>query len=303
MALVKQGIQKGKAILVSGSSLENLDKILLSINGLNINVYTHNGMIQAFKYEHFKNNKNLKGHYQNFGNNYSLDFASFPGPIFITGNATPKIDIIRGQIYTSAKYPALGIGGIENEDYSPIIKYALDSTGFKENSDDEEIIIGYNQDILFEKINLIIDKFLNKEISNIFIIGHSDELNKNNEYIKEFIDITPENIYIISFSYNSSRKNFLFVDSSFDFKILYKIVEKFFNELPEAEEILAVFLADCNRSTVSHIFNLIYLNVKNIFMGQCCPNIIKPSLLSGLTELYSVKQMRNPSEDIKTIKK
>ena len=303
MAAVMQGKQTGKAILVSGASLESLDKILSSINGLNINVYTHNGMIQAFKYEYFKNNVNLKGHYQNFGNNYSLDFASFPGPIFITGNSTPKIDIIRGQIYTSAKYPALGIAAIENDDYSPIIKYALDSKGFEENSDSDEIIIGYNLDIILEKLNLIIDKILEKEISNIFIIGHCDELNKNNEYIKELIESTPEDIYIISFSYDLQRKNFLFVDSAFDFKILYKTVEKIFKEIPKAEDKLAVFLVDCNRETVSHIFNLIYLKVKNIFLGQCCPNIIKPLLLNGLTDLYGIKLLQNPKEDIKTIKK
>jgi hypothetical protein len=43
-------------------------------------------MISAFLYKKLYNHPNLAGHYQNFGNNFSLDFAAFPGPIYLSVN-------------------------------------------------------------------------------------------------------------------------------------------------------------------------------------------------------------------------
>ena len=294
-------IKEGKAILVSGSSLYDLDKILNTVKGSDVNVYTHHNLITAFQYKKFKTNPNLAGHYQKTNNNFSLDFSSFPGPIYITKNSLPKTDIIRGQIYTSAKYPAFGIGKILNDDFAPIKDYALNSEGFKKNEIIKTLDIGYDNNELINNVNEILNKFYSKEISKIVIIGITDKLSSPNDYISQFVSEAPEDWFIISYSYDFKRDNFWFANPYFDFSMLYKIIEQLNGEI--VSENLSIFLTDCSINTISHIFNLLHLNVCNIFLGPCCPNIINPILSNGLNKLFNVHEMISPNEDIKLILK
>lgn len=295
--------RKGKAILVSGSSFPDLEKILQAVKGLNINVYTHHDMLNAFQYEKFKEYQNLTGHFQKSNNNFPLDFASFPGPIYISRNSIPKIDVIRGQIYTSAKYPSYGIGKIENNDFSPLITYALESKGFDKDEDINIINIGYSNDEIKNMTETIIQKYLNKEIKKIVIIGLIDNFNKSNDYINKFLKYAPDDTYIISFSYYRERNNFWHVNSYYDFAALYKIIEILLNKVENINKDTSVFLTDCNSGTISHIFNLLYLGIKNIFLGPCCPNIINPVLIDGLTNLFNIKPLTDVQSDINLITK
>lgn len=294
--------KNGKAILVSGNSLQELEKILNAVKGLNVNVYTHHEMISAFQYKQFSKYPNLVGHYQKSNNNFPLDFASFPGPIYISGNAIPKIDVIRGQIYTSAKYPAYGIAKIENNDFSPLVKYALDSKGFNSDKEINKISIGYNESQIDEKIDEILEKVHKNEIQKIYFIGLIDQFNLSNDYVNDFLKTCPDEDFIISFSYSINRENLWHVNSYFDFAILYKIIEKLIEKAPNIKEKICVFITDCNSTTITHIFNLIHLGINNIFLGPCCPNIINPVLIEGLADLFDIKPLTKPIDDINSIK-
>lgn len=295
--------KQGKAILVSGSSFIDLEKILLAVKGLNINVYTHHEMISAFQYKKLTSYPNLAGHYQKSNNNFPLDFASFPGPIYISGNAIPKIDVIRGQIYTSAKYPSYGIAKIENSDFSNLIKYALDTNGFENDVEINTIRIGYKESDIEKNIDNILSKYNNGEINRIFIIGVIDQFNKSNDYINEFFKNAPEDSFIISFSYDYERKNIWHVNSYFDFAVVYRIVELLTEKDSSLKELISLFITDCNTTTISHIFNFIYLGIKNIFLGPCCPNIINPVLIEGLTDLFNIKPLTTVADDIEQVQK
>jgi hydroxylamine reductase len=293
--------KQGKAILVSGSSFLDLERILIAVKGLNINVYTHHDMLSAFQYKKLSQYPNLVGHYQNSNTNFPLDFASFPGPIYISRNSIPKIDAIRGQIYTSAKYPSYGIAKISNDDFSPLITYALKSKGFSNDEFINKIKIGFSSEEIDKNIEKISNKFQNNEIKHIFIIGLLDHFNKSNQYINEFLTNCPENAYIISFSYFKERNNFWHVNSYYDFSILYSIVEKLKILIKDVENDISVILTDCNSSTISHIFNLKHLKIKNIFLGPCCPNIINPVLIEGLSDLFEVKPLTKAIDDINSV--
>lgn len=295
---VSLSIKKGKAILVSGNSFMDLEKILIATKDLNINVYTHFDMISAFQYEKFKEYPNLVGHFLKTENNFPFDFASFSGPIYISANAIPKIDAIRGQIYTSVKYPSYGIAKIENDDFAPLVEYALTSKGFTSDKPAKTIQLGFSENELEQNILNIIEKFKNKEIKNIYIIGLIDQFNKSNEYIKEFLNTVSDDSFIISFSYQIERENFWHVNSFYNFVAVYKIIEKISSSIPDFQKHFAIFLIDCNSRTISHIFNLLYLGVKNIFLGPCCPNIINPVLIDGLKEIFSIEPITKPSDDV-----
>ncbi len=293
--------KKGKAILVSGYSFLELEKLLIAVKDLDINIYTHNGMINAFQYEKFEKYSNLVSYYQKSDNNFALDFASFPGPIYISRNSVPKIDVIRGQIYTSAKYPSFGIGKIENDNFSSVIQYALNSEGFIDDEYITKINIGYNIEKINENILKLIEKFNNNDFKSVVIVGLLDKFDITNEYIKEFLELCPDDIFIISFSYFIDRKNFWYVNSYYDFSILYKIIEILIMKVPDIKNKINIVLTNCNKSTISHIFNLIHLGITKIFLGPCCPNVINPLLYDGLIDIFNINKITDVKNDIEKI--
>ncbi len=291
----------GKAILVSGYNYSDLEQILDAIKDYDINVYTHHDMINAFKYEKFNLNSKLVGHYQRSNNNFSLDFSSFPGPIYISKNVTPKIDVIRGQIYTSAKYPSFGIASIDNNDFSEMISYALTAEGFNKNSISNSFSIGYEMREISLIIQEIIRKFNNSEISHVSIIGLFDKFSESNNYIKSFFELAPDDCFIISFAYLSERKNFWQANSFFDFSLVYSILEELMDKIPNASKNVSIFFPDCSMSTISHVFNMIHIGLKKVFIAPCCPNIINPIVFEGLKNLFFINEISAPIDDISLI--
>lgn len=296
-------VKKGKAILVSGSSLSDLKKILDTVEGGDVNVYTHNETIRAFKYETFKKYKNLAGHYQLYGNNFREEFAAFPGAVYLSVNSIPKIDVIRGQIYTGAKYPEFGIGKIENCDYSLLASVARKSSGICENKTEASRNTGYDINELNGKISEIAELYNSNKINHICIPCITDMFNSENEYLKELIKKCDKSVFLISFSYNSERENFWHAEDFLDYSMLYYIIENLKKEIENITENMSVIIADCSMNTISHLFNLSYLKVKNIFTGPCCPNIINPVIMSGLNDEFGFRELSDVETDLKIITK
>lgn len=67
----------GKAILVSGHDLHDLEKILQQTEGKNINVYTHGEMLPAHAYPLLKKYPHLVGNYGSAWQNQQKEFAAF----------------------------------------------------------------------------------------------------------------------------------------------------------------------------------------------------------------------------------
>lgn len=292
--------RKGKCILVSGSSLIDLEKILIAAKKFNINVFTHYEMLNAFKFKKLSQFSNLAGHYKNSDNNFSVDFASFPGPIYISSNFTNKSDVIRGQIYTTAKYPPFGIAHLDKDDFTPLIEYALKSFGFEEDKISNVLSVGSSETEFNSKLVELDGKIKRNNIEKILIIGQSEYLNKPTDYLNNFINQKNENALTLVFAdLDVPNSNSVWkVNSFFDFSMLYKILEHLKNNF-EILNKTAVYFVDCSSDTASHIFNLMHLGVKNIFIGTCCPSLINPALSDGLFKFFGVKKLSSPHKDIK----
>ncbi len=76
----------GKAILVSGHDLLDLERVLEAVKGTSINVYTHGELLPAHSYPKLKASPNLAGNYGTAWQNQQLEFAAFPGPIVMTSS-------------------------------------------------------------------------------------------------------------------------------------------------------------------------------------------------------------------------
>ncbi len=87
---VPLGAKKGKAILVSGHDLKDLEEILKQTEGKGINVYTHGEMLPTHGYPELKKYTHFYGHYGTAWQNQTKEFADFPGAILMTTNCIQK---------------------------------------------------------------------------------------------------------------------------------------------------------------------------------------------------------------------
>lgn len=76
----------GKAILISGHDLVDLEHLLKQTEGKGINVYTHGEMLPAHGYPNLKKYKHLVGNYGGAWQLQKIEYAAFPGPIVQVGS-------------------------------------------------------------------------------------------------------------------------------------------------------------------------------------------------------------------------
>ncbi|MBM3335260.1 hydroxylamine reductase, partial [Candidatus Sumerlaeota bacterium] len=75
---------KGKAIVISGHDLRDLEELLKQTEGKGINVYTHSEMLAAHSYPGLKKYKHLVGNYGGAWQDQRKEFDEFPGAILMT---------------------------------------------------------------------------------------------------------------------------------------------------------------------------------------------------------------------------
>jgi len=114
---VRRTAVKGKAILVSGHDLKDLEKVLQLTEGTGINVYTHGEMLPAHGYPELKKYKHLVGNYGGAWQLQKFDFGAFPGPILMTSNCLiePKKSY-KNRIFTTQAVGWPGVTHLKSQD-------------------------------------------------------------------------------------------------------------------------------------------------------------------------------------------
>ncbi len=117
---VPLGHKKGKAILVSGHDLRDLELLLQQTEGKGISIYTHGEMLPCHGYPGLKKYKHFYGHYGTAWQNQQKEFAGFPGAILMTTNCIQKpADSYKDNIFTTGLVGWPGVGHIGPERISP----------------------------------------------------------------------------------------------------------------------------------------------------------------------------------------
>ena len=107
--------KKGKAILVSGRDIRDLENILMYTEAKNIDIYTHGEMLLAHSLPELRKFHNLAGHYGGVSTDQQLEIESFPGPVLITSNcAWNPPQVFRGRIFTTGIPMFMGVQQIVN---------------------------------------------------------------------------------------------------------------------------------------------------------------------------------------------
>ena len=300
---VNIGVKQGKSILASGQNLKDFETLLEATKDTDLNIYTHDGLIVAHAYPKFAKYKNLAGHYQLSLDSIQYDFASFKGPVIVLRNFQYLLDrLYRGRIFTTNLIAGKGMTKIENNNFESLIETAEKSEGFLHNHQISSVNVGYNEFEVMKKIEKIVEKIKNGEIKHLIIVGLLNHAPVISDYFNELEKNLPDDYFVISASIPSTRKNVLYFDSFFNSSLIYKILAQIKKQIDFEKFPVSLFITTCNLHTISHLFNLKYLGLKNIILPQCTTNVITPGMLNFLKTKFGFKQIGNNAlEDLKKL--
>jgi hydroxylamine reductase len=314
---VPLGHKKGKAILVSGHDLKDLDEILNQSQGRGIYVYSHGEMLPSHSYPNLKKYPHFFGHYGTAWQNQQIEFAAFPGAILMTTNCLQKpADNYKGNLFTSGPVAWPGVTHIETSntvstDFSPVIEKALAMPGFKEDKISKTVTVGFARKSFFSLVDNITESVMKGHINSFFLVAGCDGAKPGRNYYTEFVEKTPNDSLVLTLACGKYRffdkeigqvdgiPRLLDIGQCNDAYSAIKIAQTFeeifkcgINELP-----LFFILSWYEQKAVAILLSLYYLGVKNIRLGPSFPAFMTPKILERL----NIKPLKTPDEDLKAI--
>jgi hydroxylamine reductase len=313
---VPLGAKKGKAILVSGHDLKDLEEILKQTGGKGITVYTHGEMLPAHGYPELKKYPHLYGHYGTAWQNQQREFASFPGAILMTTNCIQKPgENYKDNIFTSGPVAWPGVKHITGEDFSLVIEKALSMPGFVLDTEAKTIMVGFARNAVLNVAGTVVDLVKKGQIKHFFLVGGCDGAKPGRSYYTEFVEKAPKDTVILTLACGKFR----FFDQdlgniggiprlldigqcndAYSAVVIAQALAKAFgvglNELP-----LSMILSWYEQKAVSILLSLLYLGVKNIRLGPSLPAFITPNVLKVLVDNFNIMPIKTVDEDLKAI--
>lgn len=293
-AEVSYSTRKGKAILVVGSDIYELENILKSLKDYDI--YTHDEMLISHTFPKLREYDNLQGQYGIGFENCLLDFSTFPGPIILTRNSLYNVEnLYRGILFTTDFAHTKGIVQIQNNDFSAVIKSAEEAKGFKTGRHCESEIVGFNYKNL---TNEIINRLQKNNYSKLVILGNPEGQPDIENYYKQLIAHLSYDIFIISLFCCEEKENLVCVNALYDNYALPYIVEKISNAVNKN---LNVFVPVCKRHTITDLIHLTKYYQTHVYWNLNNCNSVNPSVAKTLTEFLNIDIITVPKSDIEKL--
>ncbi len=311
---VPLGAKKGKAILVSGHDLKDLEEVLKQSEGKGINVYTHGEMLPCHGYPELKKYSHFYGHYGTAWQNQAKEFAAFPGAILMTTNCIQKPKESYAQdIFTTGLVGWPGVTHLAGQDYAPLIEKALALAGFAEDTDAGSVMVGFGHNAVMGVADKLIEAVKSGAIRHFFLVGGCDGAKPGRDYFTEFVEKVPNDCVILTLACGKFRffdkqlgdiggiPRLLDVGQCNDAysavqiaAALSKAFDVGLNELP-----LSMIISWYEQKAVSILLTLLHLGIKGIRLGPTLPAFITPNVFDVLVKNFDLKPITTPDEDLK----
>ncbi len=313
---VPLGTKKGKAILVSGHDLKDLERILKQSAGKGIYVYTHGEMLPAHGYPELKKHPHFYGHYGTAWQNQQKEFKNFPGAILMTTNCLQKpLENYKDNIFTTGLVGWPNVTHIENKDFTPVIEKALELPGFQEDKVEKSVMVGFARKSILSVADKVISAVKNKDLRHILLVGGCDGAKPGRNYYTELVEKAPADTLILTLACGKFRffdkdlgtigelPRLLDVGQCNDaysaIQVALALSDAFgvgVNDLP-----LSLVLSWYEQKAVAILLTLLYLGVKNIRLGPSLPAFITPNVLDVLVKNFNIMPITTSEEDLKAI--
>ncbi|MCK5247800.1 hydroxylamine reductase [Candidatus Bipolaricaulota bacterium] len=306
----------GKAILISGHDLKDLEELLVQTQGRGINVYTHGEMLPAHGYLELKKYDHLAGNYGGAWQDQQKEFDAFPGAILMTTNCIQKPrDSYKARIFTASLVAWPGVAHIHDRDFSAVIDAALQAPGFSEDGSDKTILVGFARNAVLGVADKIIEAVKQGDIRHFFLIGGCDGAKPGRNYFTDLAQQVPDDCVILTLACGKYRFNKLEFgdiggiprlldigqcnDAYSAVQIALALADAFetdVNSLP-----LSIILSWYEQKAVAILLSLLHLGIKNIRLGPTLPAFVTPAVLDVLVENFNIMPISNPEADLQAI--
>jgi len=304
---------KGKAIVVSGHDLRDLDKLLKQTEGKGINVYTHGEMLPCLAYPGLKKYRHLVGNYGGAWQDQRKEFDEFPGAILMTTNCIQKPkESYKERIFTSGLVGWPGVRHISDGDFTSVIEAALAADGFAEDAPEKKIIVGFGHNAVMGVADKVIEAVKGGKIKHFFLIGGCDGAKPGRNYYTDFAQAVPDDCVILTLACGKYRLNKLDYgtidgiprlldvgqcnDAYSAIQIALALADAFdcdVNSLP-----LSMILSWYEQKAVCILLTLLYLGIKDIKLGPSLPAFVSPNVLNVLVEKFNIGPISSVEEDL-----
>lgn len=316
-------IEKGPFIVVSGHDLHDMKLLLEQTEGKGINIYTHSEMLPAHGYPELKKYPHLKGNFGTGWQNQQSEFHNIPAPILFTTNCImPVRQSYCDRVFTTSvvSYPELVHIG-DDKDFTPVIEKALECGGYDEDREmtgmngGKTVVTGFAHNAVIANAGKIIDLVKRGKIRHFFLIGGCDGASPSRSYYTDFAKLTPPDTVILTLACGKYRLNDLDLgdiegiprildcgqcNDAYSAVVIAAALAKAFdctvNDLP-----LTLVLSWFEQKAVCILLTLLYLGIKNIYLGPTLPAFISPNVMNILQEKFSLHPTSQPEKDLKKI--
>ena len=313
---VSLGAKKGKAILVSGHDLKDLEELLKQTEGKGINIYTHGEMLPCHGYPGLKKYSHLFGHYGTAWQNQAKEFAEFPGAILMTTNCIQRpTPAYKGNLFTTGLVGWPDVAHIAGNDFTPVIQRALELPGFTGDKNGKSVMVGFARNAVLGVADKVIEAVKGKKIRHFFLVGGCDGAKPGRNYYTQFVEQVPKDCIVLTLACGKFRffdqdlgaiggiPRLLDVGQCNDAYSAIQIavaLSKAFgvgvNELP-----LSMILSWYEQKAAAILLTLLYLGIKDIRLGPSLPAFITPGVLDVLVKNFGIKPITTPEADLKAI--
>lgn len=307
---------KGKAVVVSGHDLRDLEELLKQTEGKGISVYTHGEMLPALAYPGLKRYSHLAGNYGGAWQDQQREFDEFPGAILMTTNCIQKPrDSYKDRIFTCGLVQWPGVVHIDDRDFTPVIEAALAAEGFTEDAPKRTITTGFARNAVMSVADKVIEAVKSGSIRHFFLVGGCDGARPGRNYYTDLARAIPDDCVILTLACGKYRFNKLQFgdiggiprlldigqcnDAYSAIQIASALAEAFgcgVNDLP-----LSMVLSWYEQKAVAILLSLFYLGIRDIRLGPTLPAFLTPDALQVLVEKFNIMPITTPEEDLEKI--
>ena len=311
---VRMSPRAGKAILVSGHDLGDLETILQQTEGKGINVYTHGELLPANTYPGLKKYQHLVGNYGGAWQDQQRDFDAFPGAIVMTSNCliNPELKGYQDRIFTAGPVGWNGLPHIENHDFAPVIACALAQPGFAEDAPEQTIPAGFGRNTVMGVADTLLGMIGKGEVKNLFLIGGCDGARPGRNYFHDLAMATPQDSLILTLGCGKFRFNreelgdingvprVLDVGQCNDAYSAVQIAVAVagalgcgVNDLP-----LHYAISWFEQKATAVLLTMLHLGLRRIYLGPTLPQFLTPEVLGVLVEKFDIRPTGDADADL-----
>lgn len=305
---------RGKAILITGHDLKDLQALLEQTSGTGVQVYTHGEMLPAHGYPELRKHRHLVGNFGGAWQDQREEFDAFPGAILFTTNClqTPR-ESYKARVFTTGPVAYPGVRHVERRDFSAVIAAAQGAPGFLADEPEHRITVGFGHQAVLGAADQVVGAVKAGAIKHFFLIGGCDGAKSGRNYYTDFARAVPKDCVVLTLGCGKYRFNKLeFGDIGGIPRLLdmgqcndaYSAVQvaaalaKAFgtdvNSLP-----LSLVLSWYEQKAVAVLLSLLHLGLRGIRLGPTLPAFVTPPVLRILVDRFAIQPIGEVQADVR----